>query len=119
MGLRRSLRLLMHLSVLSCMMITVMSRLLIVKNLFSMMSPGPDPEEEPPPSPVQPVLRRSDRIPDYDGVYLNTTQANKPSTINEALSGSESDKWKKAMDQKMELLKANNVYDLVELAKDI
>ena len=93
MGLRRSLRLLMHLSVLSCMMIIVMSRLLIVKNLFSMMSPGPDPEE-PPPSPVQPVLRRSDRIPNYYGVYLNTTQANKPSTINEALSGSESDKWK-------------------------
>lgn len=75
-----------------------------------MMSPGPDPEE-PPPSPVQPVLRRSDRIPDYYGVYLNTTQANEPSTVNEALSGLESDKWKKAMDQEMELLKTNNVYD--------
>ena len=82
--------------------------------------PGPNPEE-PPPSPVQPVLRRSDRIrrkPDYYGVYLNTTQANEPSTVNEALSSSEADKWKEAMDIEMESLKANDVYDLVELPKD-
>uniref|UniRef100_A0A1X7VXK3 Reverse transcriptase Ty1/copia-type domain-containing protein n=1 Tax=Amphimedon queenslandica TaxID=400682 RepID=A0A1X7VXK3_AMPQE len=45
-------------------------------------------------------------------------QANEPSTINEALSSSEADKWKEAMEREMESLKANDVYDLVELPKN-
>ena len=74
-----------------------------------------DEREEPP------VLRRSireRRPPDYYGAYVNVTMEDlspEPTTVEEALASPEHKKWKEAMNKEIESLKANKVYDLVEL----
>ena len=67
------------------------------------------------------VLRRSTRErrpPDYYGTYVNITKdvvPPEPTTVEEALASPENKKWKEAMNKEIESLKANKVYDLVEL----
>ena len=74
-----------------------------------------DTEEE------EPVLRRSTRMrkpTDFYGTYINTAVTDlppEPTTVEEALSGPEKDKWKEAMKKEMDSLRANDVYDIVKL----
>ena len=74
-----------------------------------------DTEEE------EPVLRRSTRLrkpTDFYGTYINTAVTDlppEPTTVEEALSGPEKDKWKEAMKKEMDSLRANDVYDIVKL----
>ena len=73
----------------------------------------PDPE---------PVIRRSSRSrnpPDRYGVYVNLTEMEKePTSVAEALAGSNKDKWKSAMDAEFNSLKSNDVWELVDPPKD-
>ena len=68
-----------------------------------------------------PVLpRRSTRVsqrPDYYGVwvYTATEQQEEPHTVSEALSSTEKDQWKSAMQMEMDSIHSNDVWDLVEL----
>ena len=50
-------------------------------------------------------------------IYL-TDQVVQPSTVTEALSGADREKWKDAMDAEHKSLISNNVWDLVELPKN-
>ena len=69
----------------------------------------------------EPVLRRSTRVrrpTNFYGTYINTAVTDlppEPTTVEEALSGPEKDKWKEAMKKEMDSLKANDVYDIVKL----
>ena len=54
--------------------------------------------------------------------YGSTQQNNKkiykePVTVKEAISSSESEKWKEAMEKEMRSIEANEVWELVELPK--
>lgn len=66
-------------------------------------------------------LQRSTRVrkpPDYYGVYINTAnseQTKVPTTVNEALAGDEKEKWKSAMNEELESMERNDVWDLVTL----
>ena len=68
-----------------------------------------------------PVLpRRSTRVsqrPDYYGVwvYTATEQHEEPHAVSEALSSTEKDQWKSAMQMEMDSIHSNDVWDLVEL----
>ena len=71
------------------------------------------------PEPV--ALRRSTREtrhPDYYGVRVYAAEAQEPENVQEALSSSEKEHWKAAMQSEMESMKSNDVWDLVELPKD-
>ena len=65
---------------------------------------------------------RERRHPDYYSVWVNATQTtekyHEPTTFEEASTSPERDKWMEAMEKEMASLKANDVYDLVELPKD-
>ena len=63
---------------------------------------------------------RKSRPPDYYGVRVYTaTELQKESeTVEEALSCSDKEQWKAAMQKEMDSLYANNVWDLVELPSD-
>ena len=68
------------------------------------------------------VLRRSERTrqrPDYYGTWIYTAkeQGKEPVTVKEAMSSSEREKWKDAMDKEIRSIKANEVWELVELPK--
>lgn len=70
-----------------------------------------------------PELRRSNRErrqTDFYGTWVNTATANQyqdPSTFDEASQSSEKSKRMEAMEKEMTSLKANDVYELVELPK--
>ena len=70
------------------------------------------------------VLRRSSRErrpPDYYGVRINTAQEehySEPITFEEVMTSPEKERWIEAMNKEMASIKANDVYDLVELPKD-
>ena len=63
---------------------------------------------------------RKSRPPDYYDVrvYTATELQKEPETVEEALSCSEKEQWKAAMQKEMDSLYANNVWDLVELPSD-
>ena len=69
-------------------------------------------------------LRRSSRQrrkPDYYGVRLtvaDTCTSGDPTCLKEALASSNQTKWAAAMEEEIESLHANEVWDLVELPKD-
>ena len=70
-------------------------------------------------------LRRSTRErqpPNYYGTWINATQAIEqycdPTTFEEAIISPNKEKWLVAMDKEMASLKANDVYELVELPKN-
>ena len=71
---------------------------------------------------TEPTVRRSQREtrrPDYYGVWLNSaTVINEPNTVNEALSCSEKENWKEAMEAEFQSLNANHIWDLVPPSKD-
>ena len=67
-------------------------------------------------------LRRSNRSrqpPDYYGVWVNAVedQIGEPTTYEEAVSSKDGDKWKRAMEEEMDSIKRNNVWELQELPK--
>ena len=78
-------------------------------------------EERPDVRNETPMLRRLERVrqrPDYYGTWLNSIEqpdTAEPNSVLEALSSSEKEEWKKAMDSEMESIKENKVWDLVEL----
>ena len=67
-------------------------------------------------------LRRSTRErqpPNYYGTWINATQAiEQYTTFEEAIISPNKEKWLVAMDKEMASLKANDVYELVELPKN-
>ena len=68
------------------------------------------------------IPRRSERErqpPDFYGVKVNVTSQSpkEPKSIEEAINSPEKSKWEKAMETEMQSLKANKVWDLVELPK--
>ena len=70
----------------------------------------------------EPVVRRSQREkqkPDYYGIWINSAEivAQEPTTVTDALSGPEKQKWKTAMDKEIQSIRDNDVWDLVELPK--
>ncbi len=72
----------------------------------------------------EPVVRRSQMIRRQPDRYAagNVTIANKsfeePSFYEEAISSSNCDNWKEAMEQEMKSLRDNHTWDLVELPRD-
>ena len=77
---------------------------------------NPDESVEEPPT----LLRRSEctrQCPDCYGIWIYSAkqQENEPVTVKEAISSSESEKWKEAMEKKMRSIEANEVWELVEL----
>ena len=70
----------------------------------------------------EPAPRRSTREhkrPDYYGVYVNLAEVgNEPTTVSEALTGSDKEKWKSAMDAEFESLTANHVWELTDPPRD-
>ena len=62
---------------------------------------------------------RERRSPDRYGTWIHLTdQVVQPSTVTEALSGADREKWKDAMDAEHKSLISNNVWELVELPKN-
>ena len=58
---------------------------------------------------------RERRRPDYYGVYVNlVSQVSEPNTVNEALKGTDSQKWIEAMKTEMQSLNDNHVWELVD-----
>ena len=57
--------------------------------------------------------KRVRRAPNFYGEWVNT----EPSSVKEALTGEEKEKWREAMEVEMESIKRNNVWELVELPK--
>ena len=49
---------------------------------------------------------------------MNVADVCEQTTVEEALTGTDKDKWKNAMDAEYESITSNNVWDLVELPKD-
>lgn len=74
-------------------------------------------ENEDSPAPI--IVRRSlreTRRPDYYGVWVhNVGTDSEPTSVTEALSSSEKEEWKTAMNSEIESIKENNVWELVEL----
>ena len=71
----------------------------------------------------EPVLRRSARErqpPDFYSARVNIASEvlNEPTSMTEALASPERVKWMDAMDNEMNLLHMNHVWDLVKLPKD-
>ena len=61
--------------------------------------------------------RRSSRIsraPDRYGFSCSSTTSCEPTTVNEALNGPDSDKWRKAMECEMQAMDDNKVWDIVQ-----
>lgn len=80
-------------------------------------------QEHDPSSRESTQLRRSQRAtrqPDYYGNWVNSIEdlPNEPVTLTEALTSTEKDRWKIAMQKEFESLEENQVWDLVELPKD-
>ena len=77
-----------------------------------------------PPEIQEPAVRRSQRIRRQPDRYVagNVTIANKifeePLFYEEAISSSNCDNWKEAMEQEMKSLRDNDTWDLVELPRD-
>ena len=77
-----------------------------------------------PPEIQEPAVRRSQRIRRQTDRYVagNVTIANKifeePSFYEDAISSSNCDNWKEAMEQEMKSLRDNDTWDLVELPRD-
>ena len=69
----------------------------------------------------EPRVRRSvreKRRPDYYGVWINCVKSQRdPLTVMEALVSDDKEKWSTAMQKEINLLKDNQVWDLVELPK--
>ena len=67
------------------------------------------------------AVRRSSRVrkvPEYYGEWVNVASiSEEPKTVDEALSGSNSKEWEKAMKSEMNSLHENQVWDLVKLPK--
>ena len=68
------------------------------------------------------VPRRSERTrqrPDYYGTWIYTAkeQEKDPTTVKEAMSSSECEKWKDAMEKELKSIEANEVWELVKLPK--
>ena len=82
--------------------------------------PSPQPAAIQPVPEQQPVRRsgRKSHFPDYYGVriYSNLSQTD-PNTVKEVLSTPEKDRWLDAMENEMNSLEHNDVWDLVELPK--
>ena len=70
----------------------------------------------------EPIVCRSTRdrrCPDYYGEWANVADDfNEPSTVEEALSSSDREKWKVAINTEFESLSTNKVWELVPLPKD-
>ena len=64
-------------------------------------------------------LTRERTQPDRYGIWVNAAAAQNKElvTVAEALSGSEKEQWRNAMEQEMKSLYLNDVWDLVELPK--
>ena len=60
--------------------------------------------------------KRVRRAPNFYGEWVNTA-ITEPSSVKEALTGEEKEKWREAMEVEMESIKRNNVWELVELPK--
>ena len=60
--------------------------------------------------------KRVRRAPSFYGEWVNTA-ITEPSSVKEALTGEEKEKWREAMEVEMESIKRNNVWELVELPK--
>ena len=68
-----------------------------------------------------PKYRRSTRErkrPDYYGVYINLTEVKEPTTVHEALTGTDKEKWKSAMNAEYMSLMSNDVWELTEPPED-
>lgn len=81
------------------------------------------PVEYPVEAPEPQVPRRSERDrrpPAYYGKWTTAANydQNEPRTVKEALSSPQKTKWVKAMKKKMESLKTNEVWNLVELPEN-
>ena len=78
-------------------------------------------EEINPDAPVEP--RRSSRPrqrPDYFGVWVNSVEDSSekdPTSAQEAISSSEGEKWKKAMNEEMKSMESNDAWELVDRPK--
>ena len=70
----------------------------------------------------EPVVRQSTRdwrCPDYYREWANVADNfNEPSTVEEALSSPDREKWKVAMNTEFECLSSNKVWELVPLPKN-
>ena len=71
------------------------------------------------PEPAPTLRRRSAREskqPDRYGVWVNTTTtlSTDPLTVREALNSSEQKEWQQAMEEEIESIHKNHVWDLVE-----
>ena len=80
--------------------------------------PNPDESDEEPPT----LLRRSEhtqQCPDRYGIWIYSVkqQEKEQVTVKEAISSSESEKWKEAMEKEIRSIEANEVWELVELPK--
>ena len=71
---------------------------------------------------TEPTVRRSNREtsrPNYYGIWVNSVNTiTEPLTVKEALSSSEKENWKGAMQAEFESLHSNKVWDLVLPSKD-
>ena len=72
---------------------------------------------EPPVS--QRTSSRVSKRPDYYGmrIYTATELGKEPETVTEALSSTEKEQWRTAMQKEMDSIHSNDVWDLVELPK--
>ena len=72
---------------------------------------------EPPVS--QRTSSRVSKPPDYYGmrIYTATELGKEPETVTEALSSTEKEQWRTAMQKEMDSIHSNDVWDLVELPK--
>ena len=69
------------------------------------------------------IIRRSQRVrraPDFYGARVNVanSQLMEPTSLKEALASPEREKWSTAMENEMNSLRENDVWDLVELPRD-
>ena len=71
---------------------------------------------------TEPTVRRSQREtrkPNFYGELVNTAKTvTEPTTVEEAMSCSEKEKWKEAMEAEFQSLQTNQVWDLVTPPKD-
>lgn len=62
---------------------------------------------------------REHRVPDRYGEWINqASHIKEPQTVDEALTCSNREKWKEAMDEEYTSLMSNDIWELVELPKD-
>lgn len=90
---------------------------------------GRFPDQEPDEQPVgdeltEPVLSRPERDrrpPDYYGEWaaVTSTGLDESKTVKEALAGPDKANWMTAMEKEMESLRTHDVWDLVELPRDL